>query len=664
MKSTFVVPFVLASVLVLSTIGVTTMMSFPIQEANASALRWVSQFGTSNSDEVFSVVSDSSGNAYITGRINSACGDSVCNNVLDVGDGFVRKYSSGGTLLWTNDISSTNSLSQPTYDAAFGLSLSGSSLYVAGKTGGLLQSSPGPFDGFVRKINTADGTSTWTTQFGSSAFDSANDVVANSVSVFAVGYTDSTFGFGQGNVGGSDAFIRRLDTNGLYAGCTPATTGSGCWTDVFGTSANDFANGVTADSSAVYVVGQTGGTLTGTGQTQTNAGGNDIFVRKYSATPPTTPFDQGGVELWTRQFGTSSGDIGYGITMDSTGVYIIGTTGGTLSGQSSAGGTDIFIRKYDPNDGNVVWTKQFGTSANDDARDIYVDTSGIYIAGSTDGTFPDQTSSGQSDLFIRKYGHDGTTELFTLQYGTNSNDRAFGLYKGLGKDIYVGGGTSGTFPAQTNAGGIDAFLTVPIENEVPVANAGADLIKPEGAQVFLDGSASNDPDGTIASYAWTQTAGPSVTLTGADTANPTFTAPSVTTDTTLTFSLVVTDNDGASSTADTVNVLVTNVNQPDTTPPNTTIDSAVDGKGKTVSNGGSTTSNTIKFTFSGTDNTGVASFMCSKDGAAFSSCGTGSSGSITYTKISKGTHTFLVKAVDTSGNQDPTPATFTWSKPK
>jgi hypothetical protein len=48
-------------------------------------------------------------------------------------------------------------------------------------------------------------------------------------------------------------------------------------------------------------------------------------------------------------------------------------------------------------------------------------------------------------------------------------------------------------------------------------------------------------------------------LSGINTATPTFTATSVTKDTTLAFKLTVTDNDGASSSS-TTNVLVKNVN--------------------------------------------------------------------------------------------------------
>jgi hypothetical protein len=111
----------------------------------------------------------------------------------------------------------------------------------------------------------------------------------------------------------------------------------------------------------------------------------------------------------------------------------------------------------------------------------------------------------------------------------------------------------------------DATLTVETgdANAPPNADAGDDLTVTEGDTVSLDGSGSGDPDGSIASYAWTRTgSGPSVSLSDASAAQPTFTAPDVDSATTLTFELTVTDGDGADD-SDTVDVTV----QPVSTPP-------------------------------------------------------------------------------------------------
>ena len=93
-------------------------------------------------------------------------------------------------------------------------------------------------------------------------------------------------------------------------------------------------------------------------------------------------------------------------------------------------------------------------------------------------------------------------------------------------------------------------------------------------------------------------------------------------------------------------------------PPDTTITSAVDGNGVTITNGSTTFSSSIRFTFTATAGTNpVASFECSLDNNAFSSC----SSPATLANLAAGKHTFQVRAVDTSGNRDPTPASFSWT---
>lgn len=86
-------------------------------------------------------------------------------------------------------------------------------------------------------------------------------------------------------------------------------------------------------------------------------------------------------------------------------------------------------------------------------------------------------------------------------------------------------------------------------NIAPTADAGPAQTVLSRARVTLDGSGSNDVDGTIASYSWTQLSGPPVNLRGADTAQPFFRAPRARNQPgfMLTFELTVTDDDGASS---------------------------------------------------------------------------------------------------------------------
>ena len=109
--------------------------------------------------------------------------------------------------------------------------------------------------------------------------------------------------------------------------------------------------------------------------------------------------------------------------------------------------------------------------------------------------------------------------------------------------------------AQT--GTADLTVTLSNVNEAPTANAGTDQTEiAEGATVTLSGTGTDPDAGDTLSYAWTKTAGPAVTLSGADKATATFTAPSdLTADAVFTFKLTVTDADSLSAT-DTVSVTV------------------------------------------------------------------------------------------------------------
>lgn len=100
------------------------------------------------------------------------------------------------------------------------------------------------------------------------------------------------------------------------------------------------------------------------------------------------------------------------------------------------------------------------------------------------------------------------------------------------------------------------WVTTALDNQTPTANAGPDQAVAANALVTLNGSASTDGDGTIASYSWSQTSGTAVTLSSATVAQPTFTSPAAMTPSTLVFSLTVTDNNGATSSPDSVTITV------------------------------------------------------------------------------------------------------------
>jgi hypothetical protein len=78
-------------------------------------------------------------------------------------------------------------------------------------------------------------------------------------------------------------------------------------------------------------------------------------------------------------------------------------------------------------------------------------------------------------------------------------------------------------------------------NTAPNAVAGTNQTVNSGANVTLNGSASNDPDGDMLSYQWTQLSGTAVNVLNATSASATFTAPTVSSDQLLQFELSVSD---------------------------------------------------------------------------------------------------------------------------
>lgn len=100
-------------------------------------------------------------------------------------------------------------------------------------------------------------------------------------------------------------------------------------------------------------------------------------------------------------------------------------------------------------------------------------------------------------------------------------------------------------------------------NSAPIANAGADQSVSAGVEFRLNGTNSQDANGVIVEWRWTQTEGDPVTLNLEDPVRPTATSPSKTTAQRLTFQLVTVDDEGASSAPSLVNIDVSAVVQND-----------------------------------------------------------------------------------------------------
>src|SRR5919198_1784405 len=285
-------------------------------------------------------------------------------------------------------------------------------------------------------VATPSASIAWTAQFGTRYPDDADGVaIGPTGGLFVIG---QTFGElpGQKNAGMIDAFVRRYDLSG--AGVCPRQ---------FGSNERDIPKGVTLDDAGnVYMVGQTFGTLPG----QTSAGGWDAFLRKYTPT---------GDEVWTRQFGGGGAESAASVRVDHAGnAYVVGGTRAALPGQTNIGDYDGFIVKFDPA-GNEVWVRQFGTKVEDYTLAVTLDRDGNPIlAGETSGLMAGASAAGGLDGLVRKYDRDGNV-IWTRQFGSPLDDFAVGASVSPAGDVLVVGTTSGALPGQKSEGDADAYMT-------------------------------------------------------------------------------------------------------------------------------------------------------------------------------------------------------------
>ncbi len=120
--------------------------------------------------------------------------------------------------------------------------------------------------------------------------------------------------------------------------------------------------------------------------------------------------------------GGTGQDKATSVTVDASGnTYVAGyfqsntITFGSFTLTNAGGYDDIFLVKYDAN-GNVLWAKSAGGTADDDATSIAVDASGnTYVAG----TF--ESSSITFGSITLTNGHTWYGDIFVAKYDTNGN---------------------------------------------------------------------------------------------------------------------------------------------------------------------------------------------------------------------------------------------------
>ena len=389
---------------------------------------WTVQLGTGTTDSAQGLSIDSQGNLYLAGYTS---GDLQGNGNAGGQDLILAKYDSNGDRQWVRQLGVSGD------DVAFASATDSSgNVFAAGYTGGGLdgQTHIGSFDIFLVKYDT-NGNKLWSVLHGTTAkdviFGMETDASGN---VYLAGYTAGDLDSNT-SAGEDDLILIKYNSSGTRQ-----------WTVQSGTSAADYARGVSLDSSGnIYLAGYTSGGL----DSNSNSGSEDLFLIKYNSS---------GSRQWTKQLGSYSNDVAFDVATDSSGnTYITGYTGGPLDGNTNAGELDLILVKYDSS-GNKSWTKQLGTSTSDYARGVSVDADGnVCVSGYTTAALDGQIHYGSDDLFLVKYDSSGN-KSWTRQLGTSTLDRAVDVIHDASGNAYIAGSTLGDLDYQRSQGGDDLFL--------------------------------------------------------------------------------------------------------------------------------------------------------------------------------------------------------------
>ena len=383
---------------------------------------WIEQIGTTANDEAFAGMPDGNGGLIGTGLTGGSLGApnlggfDVPVYIIDGCGGVIGPYQFG----------------TPTHESAHAIVPgSGGDVIIGGGTAGSLGGpSAGGFDAFITRMNPATGARSWTTQFGTTGIDDLSALAPDGQGgVFAVGVT--TGSFGGPNSGGFDGFFVHVESDGQLV-----------LADQFGTLFDDEGNAIVFNGSDVLIGGSTRGSLQGL-----NLGGQDAFVLAFDSVS--------GQRLWTDQFGTAQADRITAMLGDGVGgAFFTGVTNGSLAGPNQ-GGTDIIVGRYD-NTGNRTWTRQLGTSADDEAFAIAPSgNGGFIIGGATRGSLGGPNQGGW-DAFIICFDPTGEPD-FAHQIGSTGDDVIHGLAPDGNGVTLVTGTTTGSLGGP-NAGGADIFV--------------------------------------------------------------------------------------------------------------------------------------------------------------------------------------------------------------
>ena len=388
---------------------------------SSGAYRWSMRAGNTGNENSAAIITNGT-DVYATGfyAISAVFGSTTLTSGGASDAYLVKLNASTGAVTWAVSYGNTSADTPHAlcFDASNNVYMTVS--YSNTWSGCTSPTSTGSSDFLIQKINPSDGSCVWSTSGGSAAGGDGGTgagicyVPAGNKIVASTQYSGGTGVYGSfscTNAGGNDIAILELNAN---TGAFESAIG-------FGNSNGEAGNSCVYDASTgdVFVSGTYIGVLQvpngGSGISLTSAGGNDIWVGRYSTASHSF--------VWAKSAGGTVGDLNqesaFSIASDGTGTIAI--TGsclsptanfGSLSLSNSSGFGQIFIAGYSAGNGTEIWVNNAITSSpalQSTGRGICTNLNsgtywitGTFCTTTTFGAQPGITSAGFADLFNAK----------------------------------------------------------------------------------------------------------------------------------------------------------------------------------------------------------------------------------------------------------------------
>ncbi|MDX1666195.1 MAG: PQQ-binding-like beta-propeller repeat protein, partial [Saprospiraceae bacterium] len=236
----------------------------------------------------------------------------------------------------------------------------------------------------------------WEAAFGGNKLDEGKAVVVTQDGGYVLaGFSES---FGEDN--DLDAYIVRADIDGNII-----------WEHVYDEGYRELTYSIVeADAGSFLVVGEI--------QTVVD-GEKNVYLLKVS---------KEGKQLWSRQYGGPMSDQGFDLARTRDGGYIIvGTTKNTDNGEDN-----ILLIRIDEQ-GEELWSKQYGDEDDDQGRAVVVLDDGFAFVGNSDNP-----NGFDKDIVLYKVDTEGRT-IWTRRIATLENEEGNDLVASRNGDISITG---------------------------------------------------------------------------------------------------------------------------------------------------------------------------------------------------------------------------------